>query len=57
MENYHRILLIPISLSSKFQLQPTNLIFLEQIYPQKNPSDQEQQEMNMTIELCISELV
>ena len=57
MENYHRILLIPISLSSKFQLQPTNLIFLEQIYPPKNPSDQEQQEMNMTIELCISELV
>ena len=52
-----RILHIQISLGSKFQLQQTIFIFLEQIYPQKNPSGQKQQKMNITIESFMSELV
>ena len=57
MENLHRILHIRISLGSKFQFQQTILIFLEQIYPQKYPSGQKQQKMNITIESFILELV
>ena len=57
MENHHRILHIRISLASKFQLQQITLIFLEQIYPQKNPSGQRQQKMNLTIESFMLEVV
>ena len=57
MVNHHRILHIRISLRSKFQLQQTILIFLEQIYPSKNPSGQKQQKMGITIESFILELV
>ena len=57
MENHHRILHIRISLGSKFQLQQTILTFLEQIYPQKNPSGQGQQKMNLTIESFMLEVV
>ena len=57
MENHHRILHIQISLGSKFQLQQTILIFFENIYPQKNPSGQKQQKINITIESFILELV
>ena len=57
MENHHRILHIRISLGSKFQLQQTILTFLEQIYPQKNPSGQRQQKMNLTIESFMLEVV
>ena len=57
MENHHRILHIRISLGSKFQLQQIILIFLEQIYPQKNPSGQKQQKINVSIESFILELL
>ena len=57
MVNHHQILHIRISLRSKFQLQQTILIFLEQIYPSKNPSGQKQQKMGITIESFILELV
>ena len=57
MENHHRILHIRISLGSKLQLQQTILIFWEQRYPQKIPSGQKQQKMNITIESVILELV
>ena len=35
MKNHQRILHIRVNQGSKFQLQQTILIFLEQIYPQK----------------------
>ena len=57
MKNHHQILHIRISPGSKFQLQQTTLIFLEQIYPKKNPSGQKQQQMNITIESFILEKV
>ena len=57
MENHHRILHNRISLVSKFQLQQTILIFLEQIYLPNNPSGQKQQKINITIEFFILELV
>ena len=57
MENHHRILHIRISLGSKFQLQQIILIFLEQIYPPKNPSSQKQQKMNISNESFILELL
>ena len=57
MENHHRILHIRISLGSKLQLQQTILIFWEQRYPPKDPSGQKQQNMNITIESVILELV
>ena len=57
MEYHHRILHIPFTLGSKFQLQQKILIFLEQIYPQKEFfRSKNNQKMNITIKSFILEL-
>ena len=58
MVNHHQILHIQISLSCKFQLQQTILIFWNKFTPKMNPSGQKKKKkIDITIESFILELV
>ena len=57
MENRHRILHIPASLGSKYQLQQNNFDFLEQLCRKKESFRSKIEKMNVTIESFILEKV